>query len=67
MLALAGVGNDRAPLLVTGVVLAGLAVLGQDSTRLSIRALGAELTLERQPPSQASDYVLKLVDDDSQP
>ena len=50
VLTLSGLFTDRALPLIAGVGLVVIAALGAASTRVSIRAAGAEITIERQPP-----------------
>ena len=54
VLTLASLGSSSSLLLAAGVVLLVVALLGPDATRLSIRMVGAELTLERQLPVSAA-------------
>ena len=50
VLTLSGLFTDRALPLIAGVGLVVIAALGAASTRVSIRAAGAEITIERQLP-----------------
>lgn len=51
--ALAGLGSDRALLLVAGALLVVLAALGPHATRVCVRLPGVRLTLERRVPTIA--------------
>jgi hypothetical protein len=50
VLTLAGLRTDRSLPLMAGVVLVVLAALGPDSTRLSIKGPGIEVTIKRRRP-----------------
>ena len=50
VLTLSGLFTDRALPLIAGVGLVVIAALGAASTRVSIRAAGVEITIERQLP-----------------